>query len=417
MQAKRTAVRITGHLQVNRTPADKLADRKRYRFKALWRDGAGRHQKVLGWAHVDDSGKRTDRGAVIWRAGNGPKPDGHLTPKDAELALRRILAEAPGVRVKRTTDTFRDAADDWYADGENRRGLKTATLFDYRHALDKYILPEIGPLKLEDLTPEHVKACVQPHGATRTGEKTLAIIRAVLTRAERQGRIRRNIANDVNRPRVSYSGDFDTYDRAELDALLAAVPSESDRTFFLAAAMTGLRRGELVALRWRDVNFAGEVIRVRHNYSHGRLVTPKSGKVRSVPMIAEVARALDGLSRRGRFTGPDGPVFPGEGGGHMDPSALGRRYRSAIKRAGIRHLPLHSLRHYFGSQAINVMSPVEVQAVLGHADVRTTSRYMHAKSRADDAARLARAFAREPIEAPAPDETATHETQRQETRS
>lgn len=54
----------------------------------------------------------------------------------------------------------------------------------------------------------------------------------------------------------------------------------------------GLRRGELVALRWRDVDFEGQAIRVRANYSFGQLVTPKSGKVRSVPMVPEVAHAL-----------------------------------------------------------------------------------------------------------------------------
>ena len=88
--------------------------------------------------------------------------------------------------------------------------------------------------------------------------------------------------------------------------------------------MTGLRRGELVALRWRDVDFAGHAIRVRANYSFGQLVSPKSGKVRSVPMVPEVAHALARLSQREQFTGVDDPVFAGPAGGHLDASALRR---------------------------------------------------------------------------------------------
>lgn len=207
------------------------------------------------------------------------------------------------------------------------------------------------------------------------------------------------MAGDVDRPRLDYSGrDADAYSREELDALLRAAASEQDRAIFLTAALTGLRRSELVALRWRDVDFPGRVLRMRQNYSHGQVTTPKSGEVRSVPLVDEVARALDGLSRRERFTGDDDPVFAGLDGGYMDASALGRRYSAAVKRAGIRFLTFHSLRHHFGSEAINAMTPVEVQQLMGYADLHTTSRYMHAKSRADDAERLARAFGREPVE-------------------
>ncbi len=66
-------------------------------------------------------------------------------------------------------------------------------------------------------------------------------------------------------------------------------------------------RRELVALRWRDIDFPGQAIRVRANYSHGELVTPKSGKIRSVPMIPEVAQALARLSQRELFMGDEDP--------------------------------------------------------------------------------------------------------------
>ena len=137
-----------------------------------------------------------------------------------------------------------------------------------------------------------------------------------------------------------------------------------------------------MALRWRDVDFPGQAIRVRANYSFGELVTPKSGKVRSVPMVPEVAQALARLGQREQFTGDEDPVFAGPVGGHIDASALRRRYAAAAKRAELRPLPFHSLRHYFGSMAVNRASLVQVQSWMGHSHIQTTARYLHAKSQA-----------------------------------
>lgn len=77
---------------------------------------------------------------------------------------------------------------------------------------------------------------------------------------------------------------------------------------FLTAAFTGLPLGELLALQWGDIDFAGEVIRVRRSYNvHRGLETPRSGKVRSVPMVPEVAHALAALADRDDFTTDEGP--------------------------------------------------------------------------------------------------------------
>jgi integrase len=94
-----------------------------------------------------------------------------------------------------------------------------------------------------------------------------------------------------------------------------AAASEQDAALYLPAAFTGLQRGELLAPRWRDVDFAGEVIRVRASYSDGTLTTPKSGEVRSVPMAPEVATALAKLAQRERWADYDDLVFVGHAGG------------------------------------------------------------------------------------------------------
>jgi integrase len=136
-----------------------------------------------------------------------------------------------------------------------------------------------------------------------------------------------------------------------VDVLRPAV-SEQDAAIYLTAAFTGLRRSELLALRWRDVDFAGSVIRVRASHAGSQLTTPKSGKVRSVAMAPDVATALARLAERDQWTSDDDLVFVGELGSYLDGSAVRRRYTAALKRAGLRPLRFHHLRDKFGTRMI-----------------------------------------------------------------
>jgi integrase len=129
------------------------------------------------------------------------------------------------------------------------------------------------------------------------------------------------------------------------------------------------------------------------SYSDGTLTTPKSGKVRSVPMAPDVARVLDALSRRGFADGDDDVVFAGIGGGYLDASALYRRYKLALASAELRDLRFHDLRHTFGTVMIARASILQVKEWMGHADVDTTMQYLHYSPRAGDAELVAAAFA------------------------
>lgn len=182
-------------------------------------------------------------------------------------------------------------------------------------------------------------------------------------------------------------------------ALARAAANEQDATLFLAAAWTGLRQGELLALRWRDLDFTGQRVHVRRAWSQAAKVekAPKLGKVRSVPLVDELAGPLDGLSRREHFTGDDDLVFCNNVGEHLDAWALRRRYEAALERAGLRRVRFHDLRHCFGSVAVRAFPPSDVQAMLGHAHVTTTIRYVHHRPGADDAAKLSSAFRGESV--------------------
>jgi integrase len=334
----------------------------------------------------------------------GRPPAGYFTKRLAEEHLRSVLDEArrgvlPG--MVRTGATFADAAAEFLRYAEHDRGCKPSTLRDYRSNLEAHLLPGFGEMRLEEITPAVIDAW---RGSltglsNRTKNKLLVVMHGVMRRAQSVWGLSTNPVAAVERHPQRSSGDIDVFSPEEVMALVRAAASEQDAAIFLTAAFTGLRRGELLALRWRDVDFGGSVIRVRASYAGGRVTTPKSGKVRSVPMAPSVASALARLGQRGWFVGEDDLVFAGDVGGHVDGSALRRRYAAALKRAGLRPLRFHDLRHTFGTRMIAKADIRRVQEWMGHADIQTTMRYLHYAPRGDEAELVAEAFE---LDAPLP---------------
>ena len=204
-----------------------------------------------------------------------------------------------------------------------------------------------------------------------------------------------NPAAKVRRQPQSRSGDFAVLSVAEVGALARAGEGVQDAALFTVAAFTGLRLGELRALRWRDVDFAGRIVHVRQNFVAGEFTSPKGKRVRSVPLIDQAAVALDGLSRRGRFVGDDDLVFPNPVGVAFDDSALRRRFGVALAAAGLQRIRFHDLRHSFGTLAVQAFPLSDVQSYLGHADVATTMIYVHHVPKVDAADRLSALVAAE----------------------
>jgi integrase len=330
-----------------------------------------------------------------WTA-RGRPPGGHFTKRTAEAWLDDVLAQArrgelPGMVA--TGATVADAAAEWLRWAEHDRACKPSTMSDYRHTADR-ITRELGDLRLEDVTPELLERWKATLTASnRTVAKYLVVLHGIFRRAMKVWGLPRNPAADVERPRFPVSDDIDAFSPEEVHALVRAAGSEQDGSLYLTAAFTGLRLGELLALQWRDVDFAGDAIRVRRSYNvHGGVGTPKSGKVRSVPMVPKVGQALARLAEREWFTGDEDLVFAGDLGNYLDASALRDRYKAALDRAGLRRLRFHDLRHTFGTLAVKRAEIPAVQAWMGHAHVGTTMRYIHHRDRGDEAKLLAEAF-------------------------
>jgi len=336
----------------------------------------------------------------------GKPPAGHLTRRQAQDALGDLLAaERRNVgqgAYEHQLDgaTFADAAAGFLRHVEHVKGREFSTVKDYRHSIRRYLGPRWGDRPVTAIRPADVEALRDDLMAAglsaRTVVRHLTVAHGVFKHAVRAHGLTRNPASAelVDRPTIRYTGEFVTFDADELAALARHAASEQDAALYLTAAMTGLRQGELLALRFRDVDFAGQRVHVRRAWSQAAKVekSPKSGKVRSVPLVPELVGPLDRLSRREQFTGDDDLVFASAVGGHLDAWALRRRYEQALKAAGLRRVRFHDLRHCFGSVAVRAFPLSDVQAMLGHAHVTTTMRYVHHRPGADDAAKLSSAF-------------------------
>ena len=168
----------------------------------------------------------------------------------------------------------------------------------------------------------------------------LGLLHGIFDHGRRKGLCSQNPCELVDKPRLERSADVRFLDQAELEALFVhpedTAYGPGDRTLFLTAAMTGLRQGELPALRWMDVDWAAECVRVRRSYVRGEWGEPKSRRgSRAVPMIGRVAGELERHFQRLAVPADSDLVFPDpHSGGVQDHSYLVRRFKKALKAAG-----------------------------------------------------------------------------------
>jgi integrase len=166
-----------------------------------------------------------------------------------------------------------------------------------------------------------------------------------------------------------------------------------DAELYRVAAYTGMRLGELLALRWEDVDLDGRRVIVHRAVSANVEGPTKSWQARALPLADPAAAALARLADRGDYTARNDYVFCSRLGRRLDGSAVRRRYKRARDAAGLRALRFHALRHAAGSLVAREAGAHFVQAFLGHSRLSTTERYLHAKSRPQDVDTLNRAFA------------------------
>ena len=396
--------------------------------------------RALGraWAESDGNGG--------WRRRRGRPPSGTLTEAEAAermLALVRehdaeqMLLERDAEERRRRGVTFRELAAEYLEWLEDVKGAKPSTLRDhgfllaepgqaYRRArgasrgviiaaLGDRLAREVSTREVEDL----LRAIASTGVAPRTVNKARQLVCAIFNYGMRPSSygLLANPAAHADRRTEPQPGPLAFYSPEQVEALarslakgaprapgrpalskdeIAARAHEDlqDAELVRLAAYAGLRRGELVALRWRDVDFAGRKLIVRRALSGDTEVrSTKSRRAREVPLPDQAAAALDRLSRRGEFTGPDDYVFASRLGRRLDPSALRRRFERARDAARLEPLRFHALRHTYGSLLVaGGVDLVSVKAAMGHSRITTTERYLHARPAGELADRFTRAL-------------------------
>jgi integrase len=322
----------------------------------------------------------------------GPKrsPGGRdgLTRAQAERELRRLMAEVQVTTPVAVSLTVA-AAGERYQRHLTRAGRKRSTVAAVESALRVHLVRFFDGKALDAICHDDIVDLVAVLERRGLGPKSIRNYVGTLSalfnyaRAPQRRWAAANPCEGVELPGIRESGEIRFLDEAEWEAVLRHVQTgdyESiDRAFYLTAIMAGLRHGELIALRWRDVDWVAGRIRVRQNWVLGDFDTPKSRRgSRSVPMADRLAGELDRLHKALGEPREDVLVFADPITREpLDKAANLRRYRRVLKAAALDATHnLHGLRHTFGTRMAAAGVPMRVlQEWMGHRDIATTERY------------------------------------------
>jgi len=402
-------------------------------FEAKWRVDGRQIKRRLGPGWIEQDG------AGCWRRRRGRPKTGWLDDRSAHAAAAEMvsaveqeLEAAAEAAARAGIPTFRRVAHEWLAWKRDVKGGAPSTLANDalllrepgepykrgRGTIKGRVMARFGDRPHDQITPREVAQFLRDLDAeglsARNVNEHRSILHAVFTYAMKPDTyaLASNPAAGTDKRYQPPPPPLDHYEVEEVEALARAcecgaqrsappnyrgrpmvlsdgelaarrVENQQDGDLFRVKFYSGMRLGEVLALRWRYVHFladlSGAVIDVERAVSAGVEKEPKGRRGRQVPIPRPGAEALARLGQRAEFTGPEDYVFCNRFGERLDASAVRRRYKRATAAAGLRPIKLHGLRHAAGSVLARTLPLVTVRDVLGHAELRTTNRYLHSK--------------------------------------
>lgn len=308
-----------------------------------------------------------------------------------------------GAYVEPSMETLAEFLSEWLTHVSRSRRQRTRDA--YRTTVERHLVPALGRLKLGELRPLHVERFITRQHERGLSPATVAkhfwTLHKALDRAVAWGKLARNPADQVEKPGAG-EARVRSFDVAEQQLILGRAAGGWQYGLVLVALATGMRRGEIVALRWRDVDLAAGAIAVRGSLEESSSgvelgSTKTAAAVRRVRIPESIVdflgdhRAKQRQLYRAVSTYDDrGFVFPADDGRPRRPSTVTCAFARLCRALEIPDAHFHCLRHTFATEMLRAGVQVKVVSeMLGHASVATTLRiYAHVLEDMQEAAAL-----------------------------
>jgi integrase len=314
------------------------------------------------------------------------------TKKEAEELVAKTLHEVQtGSYVEPSTLTV----GQWLTAWLESHAVLDASTQRYDGIVRGRLIPAFGDLRLARLTAQRVQLAYKEWAAAGLSPTTVllhhAVLREALAQAVKERLLVHNPADAVQRPRARHV-EMQVWSKEEANAFLAGVSGEPDALVWQLALATGMRKGEILALRWPDVDLRDGWLSVQRTLTRGKRgftigdVKTRAGRRRvrlGRGLVAALRAHRQGQLAQRLAAGPawhDADlVFTRHDGQHLVPEVVARQFKAAVRRLGLKEIRFHDLRHTYATVALADGARVkEVSAQLGHSSVAITmDRYAH----------------------------------------
>ncbi len=312
------------------------------------------------------------------------------TRKEVQEKMKVALHEQQqGTLITAPQQTLKSYLEHWLED-VHKPSIRISTYVKYKKLMNGHIIPALGHIKLQKLTPQQVQRFytdkLKQGAAPKMVSNIHGVLHKALDNAVKWSLIARNVCDAVSPPRVPKT-EKQVLTKQQAHTLLEYVKKHRLEAILVLAVTTGMRRGEILALRWRDVSFEDGSIQVRRTVDY----IPHYGYVENEPKTARgrrkimlpsfvinilKAHRLQQIEAKSKV-GPDwiekDLVFCGIHGDYFNPNYLLRVFKRVLVDAGLPHMRFHDLRHSAATILLSMnIHPKVVQEVLGHSTINMT---------------------------------------------